>query len=44
MKLDEADLRVSGFMEKIALPTDLPIGTSAKVAGYDERGLIIEKL
>ncbi len=44
MKLDEADLRVSGFMEKITSPADLPIGTSAKVAGYDERGLIIEKL
>jgi len=27
MKLDDADLRISGFMEKIALPADLPIGT-----------------
>jgi len=43
MKLDDADLRISGFMEKIASSADLPIGTKTKISGYDERGLIIEK-
>ena len=43
MTIDNSDLRISGFMGGIATPTDLPIGTRAKVTGYDERGLIIEK-
>ncbi|MFQ6025717.1 MAG: Zn-ribbon domain-containing OB-fold protein [Nitrosopumilaceae archaeon] len=44
MKLDGTDLRISGFMEKIASPADIPIGTKARIRGYDERGLLIEKL
>lgn len=44
MKLDGADLRISGFMGNIASPADIPIGTKAKIIGYDERGLLIEKL
>lgn len=43
MKLDNSDLRISGFMGGIASPAELPVGTRAKVTGYDERGLIIEK-
>ncbi|RNJ76236.1 MAG: nucleotide-binding protein [Nitrosopumilus sp. H8] len=43
LKLDEADLRISGFMGGIATPEDLPVGTRAKIAGFDERGVIIEK-
>jgi len=43
MQLDNSDLRISGFMGGIAKPADLPVGTKAKVTGYDERGLIIEK-
>ena len=43
IKLDDADLRISGFMEGIATPDDLPVGTSAKIAGFDERGILIQK-
>ncbi|TLX94680.1 MAG: nucleotide-binding protein [Thaumarchaeota archaeon] len=44
MKLDKTDLRISGFMGGIKSPADLPLGTKAKMTGYDERGIIIEKL
>lgn len=44
MKLDGANLRISGFMQNIKSPSDLPLGTKAKIAGYDERGILIEKL
>ena len=43
LKLDNSDLRVSGFMGKIAKPADLPIGSKAKIVGFDDRGIIIEK-
>lgn len=43
LKLDDADLRISGFMGGIATPNDLPIGTRAKITGFDERGITIEK-
>ncbi len=43
LKLDNSDLRISGFMAGIATPADLPVGTPAKITGFDERGLIIEK-
>ena len=43
LKLDNSDLRISGFMEGIATPEDLPVGTRAKITGFDERGIIIEK-
>ena len=43
VKLDNTDLRISGFMGGIATPTDLPVGTTAKITGFDERGIIIEK-
>lgn len=44
MKLDGSDLRISGFMRNIASPSDLPLGTKAKVSDYDELGIHIEKL
>lgn len=44
IKLDGVDLKVSGFMQNIASPSDLPLGAKTKVAGYDERGILIEKL
>ena len=37
------DLRISGFMPGIKDPSDLPIGTRAKITGFDDRGIIIEK-
>ena len=43
LKLDDADLRISGFMAGIATPDDLPVGTRGRIAGFDERGIIIEK-
>ncbi len=43
LKLDNSDLRVSGFMGGIAKPVDLPIGTRAKIVGFDDRGILIEK-
>ena len=43
LKLDDSDLRISGFMANIATPADLPVGTPAKITGFDERGIIVEK-
>jgi len=43
MLLDNVELRISGFMPDIAAPADLPVGTKAKITGFDERGIIIEK-
>lgn len=43
MLLDNAELRISGFMAGISKPADLPVGTRAKIAGFDDRGIIIEK-
>ncbi|WP_067961032.1 OB-fold domain-containing protein [Nitrosopumilus sp. Nsub] len=43
LQLDNSELRISGFMGGIATPDDLPVGTRAKITGFDERGIIIEK-
>jgi len=43
LQLDDVNLRISGFMPNIATPADLPVGTRAKIAGFDERGILIEK-
>ena len=43
LKLDNSVLRVSGFMAGISNPADLPVGTRAKITGFDDRGIIIEK-
>ncbi len=43
MNVDGSDLRISGFMAGIATPAELPVGTKAKITGFDERGIIIEK-
>jgi uncharacterized OB-fold protein len=43
MKLDNSELRISGFMSGIKSPADLPLGARAKITGYDQRGIIIEK-
>ncbi len=44
IKLDGVNLRISGFMQNIKAPSDLPLGTKVKIAGYDDRGMLIEKL
>ena len=43
LHLDNSDLRISGFMGGIAAPADLPVGTKAKITGFDERGIVVEK-
>ena len=43
LSLDSSKLRVSGFMAGIGNPADLPVGTKAKIVGYDDRGILIEK-
>ena len=44
MELDSTPgVRISGFLPHIATPDDLPIGTKAKITGFDKRGLVLEK-
>ena len=43
LKLENSELRISGFMAGIAKPAELPVGTKAKIVGYDDRGILIEK-
>ncbi len=43
LKLASSELRVSGFMADIKKPSDLPVGTPAKIVGFDDRGILIEK-
>lgn len=43
LKLNDTDLRISGFMSGIASTNDLPVGTNAKVIGFDNRGVLLEK-
>ena len=43
MAVDGTDLRISGFMASIASPDQLPIGSRARVAGFDGRGLVLER-
>jgi len=43
LQLDDTHLRISGFMPGIATPAELPVGTRAKITGFDDRGIIIEK-
>ena len=43
LALDNSKLRVSGFMGGITTPADLPVGTRAKIVGFDDRGILIEK-
>lgn len=42
LDLDGCSLRMSGFMAGIGSPDDLPVGTPARIAGYDERGVVME--
>ena len=42
-ELDDADIRVSGFLEGIKEPRDLPLHSSVKIVGYDQRGIVLAK-
>jgi len=49
MELDDTSefinpIRISGFLPNIQKPEDLPIGTAVKVAGFDDRGIVLKKL
>ena len=44
MELDDSGIRISGFLPNIEKPEDLPIGTAVKVVGFDERGIVLERL
>lgn len=43
LNLDNSDLRISGFMARISKPSDLPVRAKAKIVGFDDRGILIEK-
>jgi uncharacterized OB-fold protein len=43
-KIDNTNLRASGFLPGISAPKDLPIGTKVKVTGFDQKhGLMLQK-
>lgn len=43
-KVDNSQLRASGFLPGIKTPDDLTIGTKVRVAGYDPKhGLLLQK-
>ena len=47
MELDDTSefinpIRISGFLPKIQKPEDLPIGTTVKVIGFDNHGILLE--
>ena len=44
ISIENSELRISGFLPNIQKPGDLPIGAGVKVIGFDERGIVLEKL
>ena len=43
-KIDNSELRASGFLPGIKVPADLPIGTKVKVSSFDQKhGLMLQK-
>jgi len=43
-KVDNSQLRASGFLPGVKTPQDLPIGTKVRVTGYDQKhGLMLQK-
>jgi uncharacterized protein len=43
-KVDNSQIRASGFLPGIKTPADLPIGTRVRVAGFDQKhGLMLQK-
>ncbi len=44
LKLDNHQLRASGFLPGVKTPADLPIGTKVRVTGFDAKhGLMLQK-
>ena len=44
ISINNSDLRISGFIPNIAKAEDLPIGIKVKVSGFDDRGIVLEKM
>ena len=43
-KIDNANLRASGFLPGVATPADLPVGAKVRVTGFDQKhGLMLAK-
>lgn len=43
-KINNANVRASGFLPGVAEPKDLPVGAKVRVAGFDAKhGLLLEK-
>ncbi len=43
-KINNTDIRASGFLPGIKTPADLPVGAAVRVKGFDEKhGLLLEK-
>ena len=43
-KVDNAQLRASGFLPGVKEPKDLPVGAKVKVTGFDQKhGLMLQK-
>ena len=43
-KIDNANLRASGFLPGVATPADLPVGAKVQVTGFDQKhGLMLAK-
>lgn len=43
-KVNDADVRASGFLPGIKTPADLPVGAAVRVRGFDQKhGLLLEK-
>lgn len=40
----DAGFNISGFLEGVASPKDLPINSKVRIAGYDKRGMLLEKV
>lgn len=40
----DAGFNISGFLQGIGSPKDLPINSRVRIVGYDERGLLLERV
>lgn len=41
--LESNGLNISGFLEGVKSPSELPLNSKVKIIGYDERGIILSK-
>ncbi len=43
-ELDSTNIRLSGFLEGIRSPADLPLNSKVKIIGYDKRGIVLARV